>query len=153
MLQREGVTDTRWTKATFTHGERKSGQELLRGGGGGDQGARPHSLSPTSPFPHLPGGRHQPGYHNAEPRGRTDAISTQWGKSYSGSPFLPEATGGRYQLCLGKRQGGCAGEVREGDLDPGHFRQRGEKARGGVWVLAWGVMEEGAGLRGDGGET
>lgn len=55
MLQREGVTDTRWTKATFTHGERKSGQELL-GGGGGEKGEEEGTEGPghTASHPRAP---------------------------------------------------------------------------------------------------
>lgn len=68
-------------------------------------------------------------------------------------PLPSRSHRGKIPTLLGEVVGGSTGEVREGDLDPGHFRRRGEKARGRVWVLTWEVMEEEAVLRGDYRET
>lgn len=128
MLQRKGVTDSRWTKATFPQVERRPGPEVLRGGR--EEGTKGSGHSPVT---------HEllatPAWREAAPwawasQSLTDRhISTQWDRSCSGSPFLPEATGEDTNSAW--RWEGWTREAREGDLDPGHFRQRGKNARGG----------------------
>lgn len=140
MLQREGVTDTRWTKATFTHGERKSGQELL-GGGGGEKGEEEGTEGPghTASHPRAP-------LHTCLEGGTNLGTTTQspvdkqshqhtLGQELFWKPLPSRSHRGKIPPLLGRRGSRCTGEVTEGGLDPGHFRQRGEKARGGLWVL------------------
>lgn len=75
------------------------------------------------------------------------AISTQRAGVILEAPSFQKPQGEDTNSAWGwERQ---AGKVGKGDLDPGHFRQSGENARGGVWALAWEVVKEGPGLRGD----